>query len=129
MDEGIPIEFLGSSQVGDKEFSELLEMVLEKVKEGKILILDNSLDPEKKKVLIQKSMESVDDDFPGIEFTSLETGDFIDRAVNKVYSFLGRERRRGLTIIGNSEVMEKVQEDKESVSFIAKTVGGGPDAS
>ena len=129
MDEGIPIEFLGSRQLEGKSFTDMIDMVLERVKEGKILIMDNSLDPEKKKLLIQKSMESVDDDFPGIEFTSLETGDFIDRAVNRFYKMLGKDRRRGLTIIGNSEVMKKVKEDKESVSFIAKSMGGDKDAS
>ncbi len=119
---GVPIEFLGKNSFENRSFHENLEIIIEEVKKGKILIMDNSLNPQKKKKLIEKSMESIDDDFSGIEFTSLETGDFIDKALNKIYMLLGKDRRRGLTIVGNSKAMRKVKEDKESVSFVAKDV-------
>ncbi len=120
---GVPIEFLGKNSFEKRSFHENLEIIIEEVKKGKILIMDNSLNPQKKKKLIEKSMEAIDDDFSGIEFTSLETGDFIDKALNKIYMLLGKDRRRGLTIVGNSQAMEKVKEDKESVSFVAKDTG------
>jgi hypothetical protein len=33
---------------------------------------------------------------------------------------LDQEYREGLTIVGNSRVMEKVKEEKDTVSFLAK---------
>ncbi len=119
---GVPIEFIGKNSFDQNSFKENLEMIIDEVKKGKIIIMDNSLNPQKKKKLIEKSMQAIDDDFPGIEFTSLETGDFIDKAINKIYTVLGKNRKRGLTIVGNSKAMEKVKEDKESVSFVAKNV-------
>lgn len=125
MADGIPIEFIGRDRLNGKDFGEQVDLVLSEVKDGKIVILDNSMDPEGRRKLIETSMEEIDEEFPGIEFTSLETGDFIDRAVNKIYNLIGKERRRGLTIVGNSEVMEKVKEDKKSVSLVAKAAEGG----
>ncbi len=126
---GVPIEFIGKDSFDGRSFKENLEMIIGEVKKGKILIMDNSLNPNKKRKLIEKSMESVNEDFSGIEFTSLETGDFFDKALNKVYGLLGKDRRRGLTIIGNSRAMEKVKEDETSVSFIAKGIQGGKGSS
>ncbi|MDY6789576.1 MAG: DUF2073 domain-containing protein [Candidatus Nanohaloarchaea archaeon] len=118
--DGTPIEFIGKERLEKQPFKDKLEMVLEEVRDGKILILENPLTPDEKKQLIKSAMENIDDDFPGIEFSSMETEDIIDQVINNVYQFLGRDRRRGLTIVGNSEVMEKVKEDKGSVSLVAK---------
>ncbi len=118
--EGTPIEFISKRRMDDQGFDERLEMMIEEVQNGKILILENPLSPDEKKQLIKTAMERIDDDFPGIEFSSLETEDLIDRIVNNLYQFLGQERRKGLTIVGNSEVMEKVQEEEDSVSLVAK---------
>lgn len=118
--DGTPIEFISKRRMEDQGFDERLEMMINEVRQGKILILENPLSPDEKKQLIKTAMERIDDDFPGIEFSSMETEDLIDRIVNNLYQFLGQERRKGLTIVGNSEVMEKVKEGEDSVSLVAK---------
>lgn len=126
MGEGIQIEFIGKQKLEDTGFDEKLEMILGEVRDGKILVLEESLQPQEKRQLIESSMEAVDDEFPGIEFSSLENpGDFFDKLVDNLFSLVGRQRKKGLTIVGNSNVMEKVKEERESVSLIAKTFEGG----
>jgi hypothetical protein len=67
-------------------------------------------------------MEDIDDDFPGVEFLGLDSGNSrFDKAKELFYNrVLDKEYREGLTIVGNSRVMEKVKEERDTVSFLAK---------
>lgn len=126
MSDGIPIEFISHQKLEDQDFADKLEMILDEVRDGKILVLEEALSPDEKRRLMESSMEAVSDDFPGIEFSGLEGhGDFYDRVLNNVFNLLGKERRKGLTIVGNSEVMEKIKESRESVSLLAKAAEEG----
>ena len=119
---GIKIEFISKEKLRNKDFDEKLDLILNKVKEDSILVLEEALTPEEKKELITRSVESITEEFPGIEFSGLEDrSDFFERLLNNLSKrFLGKERRRGITIIGNSNVMEKIAEEKDSVSLMAK---------
>lgn len=121
MGEGTPLEFISKAKLEDKTFEDKLALILDEVRDGKILVLEESLSPKEKRVLIEQSLEEVDDEFPGIEFSSLESSDIFDRVADRVMSAIGRERRSGLTIVGNSTVMETVKEDRDSVSLLAKS--------
>lgn len=118
--DGIPIEFVGQSRLQDKDFDEKLDLILNEVTEEKILILEESLSPEEERRLIEGAMEEVSEDFPGIEFSTLEGHeDIFDRVINNFYQVMGRERKRGLTIVGNSEVMSEVEKQEDSLSLLA----------
>lgn len=121
-DDGVTIEFLSKEGLSDEDFEEKLDFILQKVKDNAVLVLEEAWTPEEKRRLIENSMEEVDDDFPGVEFMGFDAYDsriqkaksvFYDRVLNEKY-------RRGLTIVGNSRVMEKIKEEKDSVSFLAK---------
>jgi len=121
-EDGVTIEFLSKEKLTDQRFDQKLEIVLEKVQENAVLVLEEAWTPEEKSELIQSSMEQVDEDFPGVEFLGLDAGNSrLDKAKRLVYKkFLNEEYRRGLTIVGNSRVMEKIKEEKDTVSFLAK---------
>ncbi len=121
-DDGVTIEFLSRDKLSGGNFEEKLETVLEKVKDNAVLVLEEGWTPEEKRMLIQNSMEEIDDDFPGVEFLGLDSS---STRINKVKSLfydkiLNEEYRDGLTIVGNSRVMEKIKEERDSVSFLAK---------
>ncbi|MFB6143748.1 MAG: DUF2073 domain-containing protein [Candidatus Nanohaloarchaea archaeon] len=121
-DEGVTIEFLSSEKLNEGSFEDKLELVLDKVKEDAVLVLEEAWTPDEKRELIKTSMEEIDDDFPGVEFMGLESsGSKVQRAKNLLYKHvLQEDYRRGLTIVGNSRVMEKIKEERDSVSFLAK---------
>ena len=122
-DDGVTIEFLSRERLGDEEgFTEKLEFVLEKVKDDAVLVLEEAWTPEQKRKLIETSVEQADEDFPGVEFMGFNASDSpIERMKNMVYDrFLNEQYRRGLTIVGNSRVMEKIKEEPDTVSFMAK---------
>ncbi len=124
-DEGVTIEFLSRDKLSGENFEEKLQTVLDKVKDNAVLVLEEGWTPEEKRMLIENSMEEIDDDFPGVEFLGLDSS---STRINKVKSLfydkvLNEEYRDGLTIVGNSRVMEKIKEERDSVSFLAKLDG------
>jgi len=121
-DEGVTIEFLSKEKLSEKEFDDKLDLVLDKVKDNSVLVLEEGWTPDEKRELIKSSMENIDDDFPGIEFLGLTSNNSrLERARNIFYEkFLNEKYRRGLTIVGNARVMEKIKEEKDTVSFLAR---------
>ena len=120
--DGVTIEFLAKDKLTGDTFDEKLDSVLEKVKDNYVLVLEEGWTPDEKRSLIQASMEEIDDDFPGVEFLGLDgSSTKFDRAKQLFYNrVLDKEYREGLTIVGNSRVMEKVKEERDTVSFLAK---------
>jgi len=120
-EDGVTIEFLSKEKL-DTEFEEKLELVLEKVKDDAVLVLEEAWTPDEKRELIKTSMEEIDDDFPGVEFMGFNSASSkVDKAKQLIYKkVLKDDYRRGITIVGNSRVMEKIKEERDTVSFLAK---------
>lgn len=116
------IEFLSKEKLNSTDFDDKLDLVLDKVRNNAVLVLEESWKPGEKRELIKTSMEEVDDDFPGVEFMGLDSeSSRLEKARSFVYDkFLNEDYRRGITIVGNSRVMEKIKEEKDTVSFLAK---------
>ena len=121
-DEGLTIEFLSRDKLSDNNFQDKLELVLEKVRDDAVLVLEESWTPEEKRELIQNSMQEVSEDFPGVEFMGLAGEPSKVSKAKRLFfqKVLNEDYRRGLTIVGNSRVMEKIKEERDSVSFLAK---------
>jgi len=121
-DDGVTIEFLSKEGLSEDEFDDKLKFILEKVKDNAVLVLEEAWTPEEKRKLIENSMEEVDDDFPGVEFMGFDAYSSRFAKAKQVFydKVLDQKYRRGLTIVGNSRVMEKIKEEKDSVSFLAK---------
>jgi len=122
-DDGVTIEFLSKERLSEEEeFEDRLEFVLDKVKDNSVLVLEEAWTPDEKRRLIETSVEEADEDFPGVEFMGFDGHDSpIERMKSLVYDRVLNERyRRGLTIVGNSRVMEKIKEEPDTVSFLAK---------
>lgn len=122
-EEGVTIEFLSRERLSEHEtFDDKIDTVLQKVTDDSVLVLEESWSPQEKRQLIQTSMERVDEEFPGVEFMGLDSGPSkLDRARQMFFSrILNQDYRPGLTIVGNARVMEKIKEEKDSVSFLAK---------
>ncbi len=121
-EDGVTIEFLSRDKLAETEFDSKLDLVLDKVKDNSVLVLEESWSPKEKRKLIERSMKEADEDFPGIEFMGIESGKSrLDAARNFLYTkLLNQEYRSGLTIVGNSRVIEKIKEEKDKVSFLAK---------
>lgn len=116
--EGINFEFLSQNILKNKSYQEKLDLIMEKVKKNNIIVLEETLSPEEKKKLIEESMKNIDDNFSGIEFMGFDSeATFFERMWEKI---TGKNLRTGLVIVGPSKLIEKVEEKKDSVLFLAK---------
>ena len=117
-EKGVRIEFLSKRTLAKSDFEDKLNIIIDNVKKENILVLEESLKPDEKKKLIKRTMEEAGEDFPGIEFSGFDSDESVfDRIVN---TLLGKEKREGLLVVGPSPIMEKIKEEEDSISLLAK---------
>ena len=119
---GVTIEFLSKKKLQEDSFDEKVDSIITRVKENAVVVLEEGWSPEEERYLIEHAMEEVDEEFPGIEFLGLNERDSkIHRAKRMFYEkVLNEKYRQGITIVGNSRVMERVKKERDAVSFLAK---------
>lgn len=117
----VKIEFISSGLLDGKSMNQKIDYLIEAVRNETILVLDNALTNDEKKELISRSMEIVDENFSGIEFSEIVgKEDFLTKIINYVGKLFGKEVKKGIAIVGSSNVLEKIKESKEFVSLVAK---------
>lgn len=118
MKKSLRIDFISKDNLSNKSFNQKFNMIMEKVKKGGIIVLEESLTNTEKTELIEKSLKYVSDSFPGIEFAGF------DGRKNWFYSimekFTGREKREGMVIVGRTDVIQNLEQHKDTISFLAK---------
>lgn len=105
----LEIEFLSSSVLKEKVGREKISFILHKIKEGKILILEEPLTVIEQSKLIEGTMSEVDDKFKGIEVATL--GEENKSIASKIAALLGI--KKGITIIGPATIIKKMKKEKE----------------
>ena len=113
---GIKIKFMSREKLRDKKFDEKLNIILDHVKEHGIVVLEEGLTPDEKTKLIEASLNNINENFPGIEFSGFNSENWLDRFLKS----FGIERKQGFVIVGSSKVMEKLTEDSGSAEILAK---------
>ena len=117
--DGLKMDFLSSKALEDKSSMEKISLIIDRVKDGDILVLEGSLSPSEEAELIETTMREIDvDNFVGIDVYTLEKDE---------KAFLGLSKRRtvGLTIIGPANVMRTVKKKSNFLSMIAEIGDSG----
>ncbi|ADL58072.1 MULTISPECIES: DUF2073 domain-containing protein [Methanothermobacter] len=117
--DGLKMDFLSSEALEDKSSMEKISMIIDRVKDGDILVLEGSLSPSEEAELIETTMREIDiENFVGIDIYTLEKDE---------KAFLGLSKRRtvGLTIIGPANVMRTVKRKSNFLSMIAEIGDSG----
>ena len=117
----LKIDFLSSTALESHTSMEKISMVVERVKEGDVVVIEGGFTPEEEAELIETTMREIDvENFMGIYIYTLEK----DKT-----SFFGLSKRKtvGITIIGPANVMKAVKKKSNFLSMIAKL--GDSDAS
>ncbi|MGB9837952.1 DUF2073 domain-containing protein [Methanothermobacter sp.] len=117
--DGLKMDFLSSEALEDKSSMEKISMIIDRVKDGDILVLEGSLSPAEEAELIETTMREIDvENFVGIDIYTLEKDE---------KAFLGLSKRRtvGLTIIGPANVMRTVKRKSNFLSMIAEIGDSG----
>ena len=116
----LKMDFLSSDALKNRSSMEKIAMIVDKVKNGDLLVMEGGLTPNEEAELIETTMREIDvENFLGIDIYTLEK----DQS-----TFFGLSKRKtvGITIIGPANVMKTVKRKSNFLSMIAQL--GGADA-
>lgn len=92
---------------------EKIRLILDKVKTGKIVVLESGLPPDEEVRLIEMTMTEIRvDEFSGIEIESYpakKEGSFLDK-------IFGRSLKGRMTVIGPANQIRTIEKDKYQIS-------------
>jgi len=111
--------FVSSEALKNSTSMEKISMIVDKVKEGDLLVIEGALTPSEEAELIETTMREIDiENFVGIDIYTLEK----DQS-----SFFGLSKKKaiGITIIGPANVMKTVKKRENFLSMIANLGDSG----
>jgi hypothetical protein len=134
---GLKFDFVSSTVLEDKSKDKRINFILNKVKDGTILVTDGVMKPNEEMELIKETMRRVDTGFPGIEVASLKKqtkgfqsvmerfSDQRERFQNMITGLTGTAHektgmRTGLTFIGPARHIKKIKKNPNSFSILAE---------
>ena len=115
--DGVQIDLISGERLASQTSMEKIRMILDGVREGNIVILEEGLSPDEESRLIEVTMTEISpDEFSGIEIESYpheEAADqsFLDR-------LMGRESTKKLTVIGPANQIETLHKDDQLISAL-----------
>ena len=116
-DDGVQIDLISGERMADLTSMEKIRMILDGVRDGNIVILEEGLSPDEESKLIEVTMTEISpDEFDGIEIESYprsETAEasFLDR-------LMGKESTKKLTVIGPANQIETLHKDETLIQTL-----------
>jgi|Deesub1362A_J573_1020465.scaffolds.fasta_scaffold00051_146 hypothetical protein len=115
---GIQVDFISSESLRSKGSVEKINMILEKIKNNVIVVLEDGLTPVEETELIEATMREIDtEDFHGIEFYRMDHK--TTRLRDKIADYISG-RKSGLTIVGSARIVEAIRKEPDYISMLAK---------
>jgi len=114
---GVQIDLISGSRMDSLRTMEKIRLILDGVRDGNIVILEEGLSPDEESRLIEVTMTEISpDDFTGIEIESYPRSDagnqsFLDR-------LMGRESTQKLTVIGPANQIQTLHKDDQLISAL-----------
>ncbi|WP_410766129.1 DUF2073 domain-containing protein [Haloferax sp. DFSO60] len=114
---GVQIDLISGNRMSNLTSMEKIRLILDGVRDGNIVILEEGLAPEEESKLIEVTMAEISpDEFNGIEietYPSSQAGDqgFLDR-------LMGRQSAAKLTVIGPANQIETLHKDENLISAL-----------
>ena len=115
--DGVQIDLISGERMDGMASMEKIRMILDGVRDGNIVILEEGLSPYEESKLIEVTMTEISpDEFDGIEIESYprsETAEasFLDR-------LMGKESTKKLTVIGPANQIETLHKDETLIQTL-----------
>ena len=116
-DNGVQIDLISGARMEGLTGMEKIRLILDGVRDGNIVILEEGLSPDEESKLIEVTMTEISpDEFNGIEietYPQSQTGDqtFLGR-------LMGKESTKKLTVIGPANQIETLHKDENLISAL-----------
>jgi len=114
--EGVQIDLISGQRMDDLTSMEKIRVILDGVRDGNIVVLEQGLSPDEESRLIEVTMSEINpDEFSGIEIESYPRpnsgGGLLGRLV-------GRGSEQKLTVIGPADRIETLHKDENLISAL-----------
>lgn len=113
----IELEFISSDVLEGKTPEEKMNFLLEKIKNDKIIVIEESLSSREEALLIEATMKQISKKFPGVEISTLRERS-AEGFRERLIKILGG-RTGGLTVIGPSKLVKKIKKEPQRISILA----------
>lgn len=122
--DGVRVDLLRESQLNDMGRTEKIRYIIDRVREGRVVILEHGLDPDEHALLIEKTMTEIDhDDFTGVDVESYpdtENSRSDDRSLLDKLFNRNNKNDSDLTVIGPASRMKTLHKDSDQISTLLK---------
>ena len=109
----VQMDLISGEKLAKLTSMEKIRLILDKVKTGKIVVLESGLTPDEEVRLIEMTMAEIRvDEFSGIEiesYPSKKEGSFFDK-------LFGRNVKGRLTVIGPANQLRTIEKDQYQIS-------------
>ncbi|AHG05067.1 hypothetical protein HALDL1_16830 [Halobacterium sp. DL1] len=115
--DGVQIDLISGQRMSGKTSMEKIRMILDGVRDGKIVVLETGLTPDEESKLIEVTMSEINpDDFTGIEIESFPQSDTGDTTL--LGRLMGKESTSKLTVIGPANQIQSLHKDETLISAL-----------
>ena len=116
-EDGVQIDLISGERMAGKTSMEKIRLILDGVRDGKIVILESGLTPDEESKLIEVTMSEINPDgFSGIEIESFPKSETNDTSL--LGRLMGRESTSKLTVIGPANQIQSLHKDETLISAL-----------
>jgi len=113
----IEIEFISTDVLKGKTTDERMKYILERVKEDKILVIEESMSAQEEAALISETMKQVNKKFHGIEVSTLR--EKTNEGLREMLIRMLGGSTGGITVIGSSKLVKKIKKEPQQITMLA----------
>jgi len=115
--DGVQIDLISGERMDGLASMEKIRLILDGVRDGNIVILEEGLSPDEESRLIEVTMTEISpDEFNGIEIESYPKSEAADASL--LDRIMGNESTKKLTVIGPANQLETLHKDRNLISAL-----------
>ncbi|MDQ2073847.1 DUF2073 domain-containing protein [Haloarcula sp. NS06] len=116
-DDGVQIDLISGERMAGLASMEKIRMILDGVRDGNIVILEEGLSPDEESRLIEVTMTEISpDEFNGIEIETYPKSEAADASI--LERLMGKQSTQKLTVIGPANQIETLHKDETLISAL-----------
>ena len=114
---GVQIDLISGARMDGLTGMEKIRLILDGVREGNIVILEEGLSPDEESKLIEVTMTEISpDEFNGIEIETYPQSQAGNQSI--LGRLMGKESAKKLTVIGPANQIETLHKDENLISAL-----------
>jgi hypothetical protein len=120
----LEVDLIPFSNISNMTPEAKVKFLVDKVQEGKVIVIEGTLEPEEEAMLIESTMKAVTDDFPGIELCTLSGDEYrrigiLNGLRDRLLKTLGH--RKGIVVVGPAALIKEVKRSPGILSMHVET--------